>query len=97
MSLTVKTREQAARLISSLDEDGLLELRAMIDEALEQPEEEQPAASLDNNGKGKESRARGWVELKSIGGYGPYAYRRWREGKRLRSEYIGKVKQGGDS
>jgi hypothetical protein len=35
---------------------------------------------------------RGWVELKMIGDNGPYAYRRWREGGKLRSEYIGKVK-----
>ena len=34
----------------------------------------------------------GWVELKTINGCGPYAYKRWRSGGRTRSEYIGKVK-----
>lgn len=34
----------------------------------------------------------GWVELKMINGYGPYAYKRWRSGGKTRSEYIGKVK-----
>lgn len=33
----------------------------------------------------------GWVELKTINGCGPYAYKRWRDGGRTRSEYIGKV------
>lgn len=35
--------------------------------------------------------AAGWVELKMIGGCGPYAYLRWRDGKRLRSRYMGKA------
>ena len=33
----------------------------------------------------------GYIELKMIKNCGPYAYRRWREGGRLRSEYLGKV------
>jgi len=35
----------------------------------------------------------GWIELKIINGNGPYAYRRWREGGKLRSKYIGKVRE----
>ena len=37
-------------------------------------------------------RGRGyWIEAKIINGCGPYLYRRWREGGRVRSEYIGKA------
>ena len=37
--------------------------------------------------------AGGYIELKYIRGYGPYAYKRYRAGGRLCSEYVGKVKQ----
>ena len=76
----------------------LLELRAMIDtnvDALEMDEQrreaqqEKPASEPgQQNGKGK---AGGYIELKMINGCGPYAYERWREGGRLRSEYKGKA------
>jgi hypothetical protein len=46
-----------------------------------------PEADAGQNGTGN----RGYVEIKTIKGR-PYAYRRWREGKVLRSEYLGKVK-----
>ena len=35
---------------------------------------------------------KGYVEEKMIGRHGPYRYRRWREGGRLRSRYLGKVR-----
>lgn len=44
------------------------------------------------NGPGGRRRGRGWVELKMIRGYGPYAYERWYEGGKKRSRYLGKVK-----
>ena len=41
---------------------------------------------------GKRGRGKGyWIEAKIINGCGPYLYRRWREGGRVRSEYIGKA------
>ena len=43
--------------------------------------------------RSKGSKGGGYVELKTINGCGPYAYRRARVGGRLTSEYIGKVKQ----
>lgn len=44
-------------------------------------------------GKAADGSGRGfWYELKMINGYGPYKYRRWREGGRLRSKYLGKAK-----
>ena len=57
-------------------------LQSLIDTLTPETETENGAAK---------SGDRGWVELKMIGANGPYAYRRWREGGKLRSEYIGKV------
>ena len=57
---------------------------------------EEPAHAAADNGasdKGKGSKGGGYVEIKTINGCGPYAYRRARVGGRLTSEYIGKVKQ----
>lgn len=61
-------------------------------------EEEEDLPVKDNVSTGKQKKgSRGWVQLKYIEkngkSYGPYAYRRWWEGKRCRSEYIGKVKK----
>ncbi len=33
-----------------------------------------------------------WLEVRTINGCGPYVYKRWREGKRKRSEYLGKAR-----
>jgi len=76
----------------------LLELRAMIDtniatlEMGEQQEAQQEQASEQGQQSGK-SKGKGgsYVEVKMINGCGPYAYKRWREGGRLRSEYQGKA------
>jgi hypothetical protein len=35
----------------------------------------------------------GWFELKTVNGYGPYLYYRWRDGKTCRSRYLGKADQ----
>jgi hypothetical protein len=67
--------------------DYILALLADQDAAAE-PTPDQAALGSTGNGKRK---AGGWVEVKTISGH-PYAYRRWREGKTLKSEYIGKVK-----
>lgn len=106
--LTEGQRLHLETLTALLGKDGLLELRALVDDRLEEleqePTEEQPAGSEAlagsgtvglSSGSGKNGSGRGWVELKKINGYGPYAYRRWREGKKLRSEYLGKVKESG--
>ena len=76
----------------------LLELRAMIDtnidtlELEEQQEAQQEPASERGQQSGKsKGKAGGYVELKMINGCGPYAYKRWREGGRLCSEYQGKA------
>jgi len=53
-----------------------------------------PEAKLQDTGniptESNHKRGKGWVEVKTINGH-QYAYRRWREGKILKSEYIGKV------
>ena len=88
-------RKHLVALIGFLDRDGLLDLRGLVDDRLAELEGQEqeiedcsgePAGQAGSkNGKG------GYVELKYIRGFGPYAYRRWREGKRLRSQYLGKV------
>lgn len=62
-----------------------------IELGLEEPEH--TAADNGIGDKSKGSKGGGYVELKTINGCGPYAYRRARVGGRLTSEYIGKVKQ----
>jgi len=42
-------------------------------------------------GRGETDGSGVWIEEKMIGGCGPYRYKRWREGGRLRSKYLGKV------
>lgn len=70
-------------------------LQALI--ATLQPEDDETEETAVNNdaeiSTTKKKGKRGWVELKTINGCGPYAYRRWREGGRLRSEYVGKVEK----
>jgi hypothetical protein len=81
------------RLIELLDMRQTLEIRALVDERLanlERQELEDDLAESAGQAEAK-SKARGYVELKRIRGFGPYAYRRWREGGRLRSEYLGKA------
>ena len=98
--LTDGQRSLSQRLIASLDRDGLLELMAMAEARLAELEEElDPIQETSSNGSGKaKAGADGWIDLKMIPGangklYGPYAYRRWRVGKSLKSQYLGKVKQ----
>lgn len=91
-------RASMERMIASLDRDGLLELIMLAEARLAELEEEQdgqePSGMSSRTGpaNGKAGGA-GWIELKMIGKNGPYAYKRWRQGKRLRSQYLGKVKQ----
>ena len=90
--------QQIETLLPQMTIRELLELRAMIDtnidtlELGEQQEAQQEPASKQAEPGGK-SKGGGYVELKTINGCGPYAYRRARVGGRLTSEYIGKVKQ----
>lgn len=98
--LTEGQRQHLEALIGLLDREGLLELRGLVDTRLSELEQPtQPAELVDGAPSpglvsSKGSRGSGWIELKMINGFGPYAYRRWRTGGKLRSEYLGKVKQG---
>lgn len=69
----------------------LLQLRELIDCILAERENEESPDVIDQAAKTKRGNGTSWVEIKTIRGFGPYAYRRWREGGRLKSEYIGKV------
>ncbi|MCI0649946.1 MAG: hypothetical protein L0346_34390 [Chloroflexi bacterium] len=88
--LSEQQKGQLSRLLVQLDQAGLMEARDMIDALLDDPADSEPAG--DGDTAIGDSGGRGWVELKMINGCGPYAYKRWRQGGRLRSEYIGKVK-----
>jgi hypothetical protein len=56
-------------------------------------EEEDDDQVEDQVEKGDKPAAHGHIEAKMINGCGPYLYRRYWEGKTLKSEYIGKAKK----
>ena len=99
MSIPMLPKELTQQL-QSLNKAQLLAARMLADELLERAQEVEENAQTEADSaspapaKGKKD-GKGWVELKMINGSGPYAYRRWYEGKRCRSKYIGKVKQEG--
>lgn len=77
--------------LMAINRDLLRQMRAFIDDILA---EQLPLIDLTDVDQvaeqGEESK--GYYELKTIKGYGPYIYRRYKENGRLRSEYIGKAK-----
>jgi len=79
--------EEIELKLSKMTVAELLELRALVDNTIEAAE---PVAE---NGAGAKGSKSGYIELKTINGCGPYAYRRARVGGRLTSEYLGKVKE----
>lgn len=98
--LTEGQRSHLQALVGLLDKEGLLELLAMVEDRLAEIEDE-PAPIQETSSSGPAGKAKGgagWIELKMIPGangklYGPYAYRRWRVGKTLKSQYLGPLKQ----
>lgn len=57
-------------------------------------EEDGPARGLmlaNGGGTGRKTSPRGWLEIKIIKGH-PYVYRRWRDGKTMRSQYVGRLR-----
>lgn len=66
---------------------------ALLAELPEDPAAEQDAGGPAGQGAsgGKGSKGGAWLELRTINGCGPYVYRRWREGGRKKSEYVGKA------
>jgi len=94
--ITSKQWGSIERQVAQATEEELLRLRGLIDEALEALQVEEPAEEATAPGEtdtARKVKAGGYIELKTINGCGPYAYRRARVGGRLTSEYIGKVKQ----
>lgn len=93
MSATLEIWKIAKRLspggqAALLDTARLLLDAEAVDQARDQaaPDPDQAQTRGDNG-------QRGYVEIKTIKGH-QYAYRRWREGKVLKSKYVGKVKSG---
>ena len=89
--------QQVEALLPQMTISDLLELRAMIDTnidtlELEEQQEAQQEPASERGQEASQSKGKGgsYVELKMINGCGPYAYKRWREGGRLCSEYQGK-------
>lgn len=87
--------------LGKLNKQALIDLRDYIDVLIaekEQVENESAVAEEStgpqDSGGGKDKGGKGWIEVKMIGKSGPYAYRRWYEGKRKKSKYLGKVKGG---
>ncbi len=72
-----------AQSLSQAQQQLLLDYALMLASEGEQSE----AASETSEGKAD----KGYIEIKMVKGH-PYAYRRWREGKTLKSKYVGKVK-----
>ncbi|HEY64246.1 MAG TPA: hypothetical protein G4O02_06705 [Caldilineae bacterium] len=69
----------------------LLEERAQVQE--QGASDERPEMrKLEGGGPGGHGGRGWWLEVRMINGCGPYVYKRWREGKRKRSEYLGKAK-----
>ena len=102
--MTSREWEEIELKLSKMTVAELLELRALLDTSLEEAEmrerreelglEETAAEPVAENGAGGKDKGKsGYIELKTINGCGPYAYRRARVGGRLTSEYLGKVKQ----
>jgi hypothetical protein len=92
---TVPEVTQTARRLNSEQLDDVIAFMADL-LATEDTEELEEQAADGNSSKSKGSPA-GWVELKHINGYGPYAYLRWRDGKRMRSKYLGKARDLGSN
>jgi hypothetical protein len=96
-----KSQSPAFKLITrhlgQLSREEVADLDAMVGgllEALTALQEER-APRPDNGTSGVASqparpRISGYIEIKTINGCGPYKYLRFRQGGRLRSEYIGK-------
>jgi hypothetical protein len=87
----IVTLEFMLEVLPTLANSDLLEVIEAASDILE--EREQAEVGYGAAPAESSSRGGGWLELKTVNGCGPYVYRRWREGGRLRSEYVGKVRE----
>jgi hypothetical protein len=82
-----------AAQLGALSLDELHELQSMIAILIQHREREagEPEPETDLAGdSGAKQNASGYVEAKTINGYGPYLYLRYRHGGKHHSKYIGK-------
>lgn len=77
--------------LPNLSRDDLLTIQAEISLLLSTPDNSEQGEASPKESKVDIEKG-GYIELKEINGYGPYAYLRWRDGNVLRSRYLGKVK-----
>jgi len=83
------TDDDLRRIIT--DAQNILESRAGDDPAIVIEPERVARPEPVGGDNGARRRGRGWwLEIKTIKGH-QYLYRRWREGGRQRSEYVGKI------
>ena len=73
--------------ITQIDEElAALDLAVTVPDVCVAPAQAGPR--LNSNG---DKGGAGWIETRMIGQSGPYAYRRWWDGNKKRSAYLGKV------
>jgi hypothetical protein len=82
--------KQLYKQLTAVDHDRLRLMRSFIDDILAEQIAMFPE-QVDEQVDDQAQPGGEWLELKAIRGCGPYLYRRWREGGKMRSEYIGKV------
>ena len=86
---------KAARLVTDLDgwqDRELEELVAIVEGLLESRQSEVREAGGTGDGKSSTTvKTQGHLELKTINGYGPYRYLRYRQDGKLKSQYLGKA------
>lgn len=83
-----KLSSKLTQEVYKLDREGLQQLEALCQALLDEQSQEPEEASEQTPAQNGKAKSRGYRELKTINGK-KYWYRRWREGKKLKSEYIG--------
>lgn len=82
--------QEKARLLARIEQiDAELAARALsetVQEVLENGAQNGHVSCKNGQVNGGD----GWIEERFVNGCGPYRYRRWWDGKRKRSQYLGK-------
>lgn len=83
--------EGIERQLGALDRGELEDLAATVARLLAIADQDDPEDDQAPGSAQAATGGAGWVDLKMINGYGPYAYMRWREGGTMKSKYLGRV------
>ena len=87
-------RSKLDRVLEILPDFGPSELRAVLVRVQDYLRGFVAIGADDDDLRGDSKRSDGdgsWLEIRTVNGCGPYVYRRWREGGRKRSRYLGKA------